>query len=109
MSKHICTWPERIPGDPVHDLIIAYLTVDIQKSPAWAAELVAKINEVRSGKLSSWERPGNAYYLHVYPQFVVIEDDYMEESEIIKIPVATFASAASAWHDTINNCRAGDK
>ncbi|SFK28107.1 hypothetical protein SAMN05216302_100379 [Nitrosomonas aestuarii] len=103
MSATTCTWPGRIPGDPVHDRIIAYLTIDIQKSPAWTTELIAKIKAVRSGRLSSWERPGNAYCLYIYPQHVVIEDDYAEEVETIRIPIVTFAAAVNAWHDMIHN------
>ncbi|HNP27046.1 MAG TPA: hypothetical protein PKM20_09925 [Nitrosomonas sp.] len=103
MNAHTCTWPGRIPGDPVHDRIVAYLTVDIQKSPAWSTELMTKIKAVRSGKLSSWERTGNAYCLYVYPHYVVIEDDYVEESETIRIPIATFVAAVNAWHDMIHN------
>ena len=103
MNQTTFSWPGRIPGDPMHDRITAYLTLDIQQSPAWSADLIAKINAVRSGKLSSWERVGNAYCLYIYPQYVVIEDDYSETPDAnIKIPIALFSDAVNAWHAMIN-------
>lgn len=106
MNEKDFTWPGRIPGDPVHDRILAYLTVDIQKSPVWSAELMQKICEVQSGVVSSWERTGNAYCLHIYPDYVVIEDDYLDEADrIIKAPIATFAAAVAAWQAMINHGR----
>ncbi len=94
----------------MHERIIAYLTVDIQQSPAWAAELIAKINAVQSGKLSSWERVGNAYCLYIYPHYVVIKDDYPEASDVrIKIPITTFSDALHAWQAMIERHHSDDQ
>ncbi|MCP5292276.1 MAG: hypothetical protein H6938_07085 [Burkholderiales bacterium] len=104
MTTSACTWPGRIPGDPVHDRIIAYLTVDIQQSPVWTAELLHHINAVASGALPSWERPGNAYCLYVYPDHVEIEDDYGDAAgQNMRIPLATFTAAVQAWQRAITD------
>lgn len=106
MDTSTCTWPGRIPGDPAHDRIIAYLTVDIQKSPVWANELLQHLNAVASGALPSWERPGNAYCLYVYADHVEIEDDYNDTAgQSIRIPLATFVAAAQAWQQAIADDR----
>ena len=100
--NEVFSWPGRIQGDPSHDLIIAYLTIDIQKSPQWAEELLQKITTIKSNQISSWERAGNAYCLHLYPDHVEIEDDYAEESgELVKIPLDDFVAAVKAWQKII--------
>lgn len=102
MNKPVFTWPGRIAGDPLHDRILAYLTVDIQKSPVWAAELMEKIDAVASGALASWERSGNAYYLSVYPDYVEIEDDFADDAgQITRIPLETFSAAVRAWRQML--------
>lgn len=106
MDVFTCTWPGRIPGDPAHDRIIAYLTVDIQKSPVWTAELLHHLDAVASGVLPSWERPGNAYCLYVYPDHVEIEDDYGDTAgQNMRIPLTTFTAAARAWQQAIADDR----
>ncbi|SER16464.1 hypothetical protein SAMN05421690_101073 [Nitrosomonas sp. Nm51] len=106
MNQDNCNWPGRIPGDPAHDRIAAYLTLDIQKSPAWVDELAQKIDAVQSGRLASWERNGNAYYLSVYPQHVEIEANFTEEQEpggVMRIPLTTFTDAVKAWQVTVHH------
>ena len=98
MSKDEFTWPGRIPNDPAHDLIIAYLTIDIQHSPKWTEELLQQIKAIKSGKISSWERTGNAYCLRIYPDYVEIEDDYAEEpGGLLKISLDDFEAAVMGW------------
>ena len=83
---------------------------NIQQSPVWTAELMAKISAVRSGKLSSWERAGNAYCLNIYPQYVVIEDDYSEAPDaVMKIPIAIFSDAVNAWQAMIDRRHSDDQ
>jgi len=102
MSKPICTWSGHIPGDPIHDLILAYLTMDIQKSTVWTAELLQNIHAVMSGALASWERSGNAYCLYIYPDHVEIENDYSDVTEQkVWIPIETFLAAVLAWQQMI--------
>lgn len=103
MNEPEFTWPGRIPNDPAHDLIIAYLTIDIQHSPKWTEELLQQIKAIKSGKISSWERTGNAYCLRIYPDHVEIEDDYAEEvGELLKISLNDFEMAVIAWQGSIN-------
>ncbi|KIO49998.1 hypothetical protein SQ11_03640 [Nitrosospira sp. NpAV] len=95
-------WPGRLGGNPAHDLVIAYLTIDIQKNAQWAEELLQKTREVKSGQISSWERIGNAYWLRLFPDHVEIEEDYTEETgEAIKIAINDFEAAAAAWQEFV--------
>ena len=98
MNEDEFTWPGRIPNDPAHDLIIAYLTIDIQHSPKWTEELLQQIKCVKSGQIPSWERTGNAYYLRIYPDYVEIEDDYTEgDAKLLKVTFRDFSMAVKAW------------
>jgi hypothetical protein len=90
-------------GDPGHDLIAAYLAIDIQKSRYGAEELLQKTREVRSGQIPSWERIGNAYWLRLFPDHVEIAEDYGEETgEVARIPASDFEAAVAAWRDFAN-------
>ena len=103
MTESDFSWPEYSANNPTHALIIAYLTIDIQKSPQWVEELHQKIKDIQSGRLSSWERTGNAYCLHLYSDHVEIEEDYAEEpGELIKIPLSDFEKAVVAWKKHID-------
>lgn len=102
MTESDFTWPGRIQDDPAHDLIIAYLTIDIQQSPRWTEELLQQIELVKSGQIPSWDRTGNAYYLHIYPDYVEIEDDYTEGgSKPLKVKFQDFLMAVKAWQALI--------
>lgn len=98
MSERDFTWSGRIQGDPAHDLIIAYLTIDIQQSSKWAEELIQQIKMVKSGQIPSWERTGNAYCLRIHPDYVEIEDDYSEgDAKLMKVTFRDFSMAVKAW------------
>ena len=100
MNAHSFAWPGRLPGSPAHDLIAAYLAIDIQKSPEWIKEVLQKIREVKSGKIPSWERIGNAYCLRLFPDHVEIEEDYAEEpGETARISIDDFEAAGAAWQE----------
>jgi len=102
MKAPVCTWPGHVPGDPKHDLILAFLTMDIQKSPVWTDELLQHLQAVKSGAIPTWERPGNAYCLSVYPDFVEIEEEYSDAEEAkTQIPLETFLAAVQAWQQMI--------
>lgn len=98
MNAHRFTWPGCVNGNPAHDLIAAYLAVDIQKSPAWAKELLQKTGEVKSGQIDSWERLGNAYSLRIFRDRVEIGEDYEEEpAQPVDVPIDDFEAATAAW------------
>jgi uncharacterized protein YacL (UPF0231 family) len=104
MTESNFYWPEYSANNPTHELIIAYLTIDIQKSAQWINELHQKIKDIQSGRITSWERTGNAYCLHLYPDHVEIEEDYAEEpGELMKISLGDFEKAVVAWKKHINN------
>jgi hypothetical protein len=103
MTGNDFSWKGRVYGNPKHDLIAAYLAIDIQKSRYWAEELLQKTREVRSGRIPSWERIGNAYCLRLFPDHVEIEEDYGEETgEPVRIPINDFEVAAAAWREAAN-------
>lgn len=102
MNQNNFMWPGRLQENPAHDLIAAYLTIDIQKSPKWTAELLQKIEDIKSGQISSWERTGNAYCLHLYPGHIEIEPDYAEvPGEPVKISFNDFETAVVAWQELL--------
>ncbi|PXW91113.1 hypothetical protein C8R34_10122 [Nitrosomonas sp. Nm84] len=102
MNDHPFTWPGHHPDEPTHRLIIAYLTIDIQRSPEDASELSQKISAVHSGQLPEWERIGNAYCLRLFPDYVEIEEDFAEEGgKPEKIPLTTFKMAVQSWLEHI--------
>ncbi len=91
-------WLGYDPDDPVHRAVVAYLTVDIQKSREAASELLGKIDAVNAGEISGWERIGNAYCLQIFPDCVVIEEDYADEpGSSVAVVVSLFRAAAHAW------------
>ncbi|SFW17564.1 hypothetical protein [Nitrosovibrio sp. Nv17] len=92
------TWPGRLHGDPAHDLIVAYLVVDIQKNLQWAEELLRKTRAVGAGEAPFWERMGNAYWLRLYPDHAEIEEDYAAEpGSATTVPLGEFEAAVVAW------------
>lgn len=102
MTNNSFMWPGRLCGNPAHDLITAYLVIDIQKNPQWAEELLRKTREVKSGRIPSWERIGNAYWLRLFPDHVEIDEDYAEESgEAVKISINDFEAAVAAWYESV--------
>lgn len=102
MKETHFTWPGYRPNESTHCLIVAYLTIDIQKSPEGTIELLQKINAVRSRQISEWERIGNAYCLRLFPDYVEIEEDFAEEpGKIEKIPITIFEAAVLSWQKYI--------
>lgn len=95
MTQNSFNWPGRCQGDPFHDLINAYLVIDVQNSPKGAEELLEKIQMVKMGKLTSWERIGNAYTLTLLPDIIKIEEDYTGETITGKLD--DFEKAVTAW------------
>jgi hypothetical protein len=100
MTGNGFSWKGRVYGNPQHDLIAAYLAMDIQKSRYWAEELLQKTRKVRSGRIPSWERIGTAYCLRLFPDHAEIEEDYGDEmGESVRIPINDFEAAAAAWRE----------
>jgi hypothetical protein len=102
MNDNLFTWPGYEPDESLHRLIIAYLTIDIQKSPEGTMELLEKINAVRSRQIPEWERIGNAYCLRLFLDYVEIEEDFPEEpARVEQIPIAVFEAAVQSWQQYI--------
>lgn len=95
-------WPGYDPNDPVHQAVMAYLSVDIQQSREAASELLENIEAVNRGEMPDWERIGNAYCLQIFRDYAVIEEDYADESDNrIEVPLAVFKTAVQAWLDAL--------
>ena len=90
-------WPGRRANDPAHDMLVAFLVMDIQRNPEWAYELADRIEQVKSGKLPVWERIGNAYRLELTDQGALIEDTVDEDSPVQEVSLKDFSKAVEAW------------
>ncbi len=102
MNNRSFTWPGYNADDPTHRLVTAYLTIDIQKSPEGVNELLEKIDAVHTGKLSEWERIGNAYCLRLSSDYAEIEEDFASEpGQSARIPLHVFTAAVLSWRQYI--------
>ena len=90
-------WPGRRPDDPAHDMLLAFLVMDIQRNPEWARELADQIEQVKTGKLPVWERIGNAYRLELTEKGALIEDLVDEDGPAQEIILEEFSKAVQAW------------
>ena len=97
MAEKPFQWPGRRPDDPAHAMLNAFLVMDIQRNPQWAGELAERIGAVKSGRLSSWERIGNAYRLELTADGALIEDLVEEDTPAQLIPLTEFSAAIDAW------------
>ena len=97
MPEQSFQWPGRRDNDPAHDMLVAFLVMDIQRNLEWARELADRIEQVKSGKLPVWERIGNAYRLELTGQGATIEDLVDEDSPVQEITLDEFSKALEAW------------
>jgi hypothetical protein len=97
MAEHSFKWPGRRTSDRAHDMLVAFLVMDIQRNPEWARELTDRIEQVKTGKLPVWERIGNAYRLELTDQGALIEDLVDEDSPAQKITLGEISKAVEAW------------
>jgi len=104
MNDRSFTWPGYNDDAPAHRMITAYLTIDIQKSLHEVNELLEKIQAVHSGKLSEWERIGNAYCLRLTGDYAEIEEDFAPEpGQSERIPLHVFTDAVLSWQQYITD------
>ena len=97
MAEKTFQWPGRRKNDAGHDMLAAFLVLDIQRNPEWARELSERLADVISGALPRWERIGNAYLLELKGQGAVLEDLVDEDCPVQKIPLDDFRQALNAW------------
>ena len=97
MAEQSFQWPGRRPNDPAHEMVVAFLVMDIQRNSEWARELADRIEQVKTGKLPVWERLGNAYRLELTGKGALIEDLVDEDSPEQMIPLNDFGDAVEAW------------
>jgi hypothetical protein len=102
MSEHQFSWPRKGANDRARDLIAAFLVMDIQRSPDWARDLLAKIADVKTGALPSWERIGNAYRLYMSSEGGLIEDRLDSTSAPQRFPLEELEAAVTAWLEVID-------
>ena len=101
MSDSEFSWPREGANDRARDLIAAFLTMDIQRSPDWARELLARIADVKTGALPSWERVGNAYRLRLSAEGALIEDLVDPAGAPQRLPLEELEAAVEAWIEAI--------
>jgi hypothetical protein len=97
MAKQSFQWPGRRINDPAHEMLVAFLVMDIQRNPDWARELADRIEQVKIGKLPVWERIGNAYRLELTGKGALIEDLVDEDGPAQEITLEEFSKAVEAW------------
>lgn len=97
MGKKPFHWPGRRTNDPAHDMLAAFLVMDIQHNPEWTRELSDRIAQVKSGKLPKWERLGNAYRLELTCKGALIEDLVDEDSLVTEVALEDLSKAVAAW------------
>ena len=97
MSDFQISWPRQGANDRARDSIAAFLVIDIQRSPDWAKDLLAKIADVRMGVLPSWERIGNAYRLYISAAGGLIEDRIDSTKAPQRFPLEELEAAVTAW------------
>ena len=97
MAKQSFQWPGRRINDPAHEMLVAFLVMDIQRNPEWARELADRIEQVKTGKLPVWERIGNAYRLELTGKGALIEDLVDEDGPAQEITLEEFSKAVEAW------------
>ena len=97
MAEKPFQWPGRRTNDPAHDMLVAFLVMDIQRNPEWAHELADRIEQVKTGKLPVWERIGNAYRLELTGKGALIEDLVDEDGPAQEIILEEFSKAVQAW------------
>jgi hypothetical protein len=97
MAEQSFRWPGRRTDDPAHDMLAAFLVMDIQRNPDWAHQLADRLVQVKTGKLPVSERIGNAYRLELTAQGALIEDLVDEDSAAQEITLEEFSKALEAW------------
>ena len=97
MAEQSFQWPGRRINDPAHEMLVAFLVMDIQRNPEWARELADRIEQVKTGKLPVWERIGNAYRLELTGRGALIEDLVDEDGPAQEITLEEFSKAVEAW------------
>ena len=101
MTEKSFHWPGRRADDPAHDMLVAFLVMDIQRNREWAWDLAGRIAEVESGRRPVWERIGNAYRLEMTDQGALIEDLVDEDAPAQTIAMGDFSKAVQAWIKSI--------
>jgi hypothetical protein len=84
-------------NDPAQNALTAFLVFDIQRSPEWARELAERIEDVKAGRLPSWERIGNAYHLTFSLEGATIQDTFDESAPVQWVTLADLEAAVASW------------
>lgn len=90
-------WLQWVERSSAHRRVLEFLNLDIQNSPEWGRELLAKVEALETGEVSEWTRSGNAYCLSLSPHTATIENLLNDEETIETIALWEFKEAVSAW------------
>jgi hypothetical protein len=85
------------------EVLAGFIDSDLQGSIISTDMVLDRINDVRAGKLPSWERNGNGYVLKILPDRVVIEDIYAPEhfEKLIVIELPQLEDAVRKWGEAL--------
>ena len=91
-------WPGRIVGNAGHDQICAVLVFDVQAVPDWAGQVLAKVEDVISGKSTGWEMAMNAHILNVGMAVSDISPVYDDAGDpSVQVKTQELRAALVAW------------
>jgi hypothetical protein len=103
MPNPIFHWPGQRPNDPAHRRVAEFLVMDIQQSPAWAQDLLEKVEAIQAGNLRQWQRVGNAFCLDLSLEGATIDDLVDETTPPQTVPLEEFHQAVVTWLEQAKN------
>ena len=92
-------WPGHNPANPAHQRLAEFLTLDIQTSPAWTAQLVDQLEAIATEKIDRWQRVGNAFCLTLSATGGELRDLVQADRPPVYLSIEELRSAAQAWAD----------
>jgi uncharacterized protein YacL (UPF0231 family) len=78
-------------------VIAGFLESDLQDSTRAAHEVLRAIDDVESGRETSWEMTGNAHTLTLTPDGASIVDEMDDEAEPYILSLAAFREVLADW------------
>lgn len=79
-----------------------FLEQDVQNDIAWGRELISIVDNVVTGKRSTWQGTGNAHTLTLTPGEAHIENEYTQDVRPCSISPDTFKQVLTDWIDFIH-------
>lgn len=97
MSKLNWNWAEWTADDSARCEVLGFLSLDIQDSLESVNQLLTASAEIEAGHLSTWERSGNAYRLHLDAKGATLNNLVVDDQPLNYLSLSDFKTAALAW------------